>query len=139
MPALDFYHNAVKQSLIKANWIITHDPLPLKWAKRNLSIDLGAERVFAADFQQRKIAVEVKSFLNDSRVADLQQALGQYILYEDILKQTFPERKLYLAMLFSAYLDLFEGDQFGKILLDNNRLMLIIFNPEKEEIIKWIP
>jgi XisH protein len=85
--AKDLYHQTVKQALVKAGWTITHDPLPLKWTKRNLSIDLGAERLIAAEQDRRKIAVEVKSFLRESRIADLEQALGQYILYNDILQR----------------------------------------------------
>ncbi len=49
MPARDLYHQVVKQALIKANWRVTHDPFPLTWAKRNLSIDLGAEQLIAAE------------------------------------------------------------------------------------------
>jgi hypothetical protein len=139
MPARDLYHQVVKQALIKANWRVTHDPFPLTWAKRNLSIDLGAEQLIAAEQQERKIAVEVKSLLRESRIADLEQALGQYILYDDILKRTEPERELYLAMPLSAFADLFEGEQFAQILLENNRLKLIVFNAQTEEIIQWLP
>jgi len=39
-------------------------------------VDLGAEQVFAAEKHERKIAVEVKSFIGSSIVADLEQALG---------------------------------------------------------------
>jgi hypothetical protein len=77
--------------------------------------------------------------LRESRIADLEQALGQYILYDDILKRTEPERELYLAMPLSAFADLFEGEQFAQILLENNRLKLIVFNPQTEEIIQWLP
>lgn len=138
MPALDLYHNVVKNALIKNGWQITDDPFPLKWKTRNLSIDLGAEKLLIAQKNTIKIVVEVKSFLSESRIADLQQALGQYIIYQDILKQTFPDRKLYLAIPLTAYLELFEGDKFAEILLDNNRLMLIIYDPIKEDIYKWI-
>ena len=55
MPARDFYHQTVKQALIKANWTITHDPFPLSWAKRNLFVDLGAQQLIAAEKQERKI------------------------------------------------------------------------------------
>ena len=138
MPALDIYHNLVKNALIKSGWEITHDPFPLRWKTRNLSIDLGAEKLLAAQKDKTKIVVEVKSFLSESRVADLQQALGQYIIYQDILKETFPDRKIYLAIPLTAYIELFEGDKFAQILLDNNRLMLIIFDPIKEELSQWI-
>lgn len=80
MSARDLYHPIVKLLLINAGWQITHDPYQLKWASRTLSIDLGAEPLLAAQQDNDKIAVEVKSFLRESRVADLQQALGQYIL-----------------------------------------------------------
>ncbi|MFY7807009.1 MAG: element excision factor XisH family protein [Limnoraphis robusta] len=138
MPARDLYHQVVKQLLINDGWTITHDPYPLQWAKRNLSVDLGAEKLIAAQRNQLKIAVEVKSFLRESRIADLQQALGQYILYNDILNQVEPDRILYLAMPLAAYSDLFEEEQFGKILLENARLKLIIFDSKNQEIVQWI-
>lgn len=138
MPAKDIYHQVVKQALTKAGWTITHDPYPLVWAKRNLSIDLGAEQLLAAENSERKIAVEVKSFIRESRVADLEQALGQYTLYYDILKLTESERKLYFAIPLNAFTELFEGEKFGQILLDNNRLNLVVFNPKTEAIIQWI-
>ncbi|WP_333408735.1 element excision factor XisH family protein [Microcoleus sp. T2B6] len=138
VPARDIYHQLVKQALIKAGWTITHDPYPLAWAKRNLSIDLGAEQLLAAENNDRKIAVEVKSFIRESRIADLEQALGQYTLYYDILKRTESERQLYLAIPLNAFTELFEGQRFGQILLDNNRLNLVVFNPKTEEIVQWI-
>ncbi len=57
-------------------------------------IDLGAEQLLAAENNDRKIAVEVESFIRESRIADLEQALDQYTLYYDILKRTESERKL---------------------------------------------
>ena len=138
MPAKDLYHSVVKQLLIETGWTVTHDPYQLKWAKRTLSIDLGAERLLAAEQANLKIAVEVKSFLRESRVADLQQALGQYILYSDILARTEPERVLYLAMPVAAYSELFEDSQFANILLDNDRLRLIVFDSQRQEIVQWI-
>ena len=79
------------------------------------------------------------SFLRDSRIADLEQALGQYTLYSDILKRTDPERELYLALPQSAFSELFEGDRFAQILLDNNRLKLLVFNLHTMEIVQWLP
>jgi XisH protein len=139
MPAKDLYHQLVKQLLIDAGWTITHDPYLLQWAKRNLSVDLGAEQLLAAQQAEQQIAVEIKSFLRESRVADLEQALGQYTLYHDILNRVEPSRILYLAMPLIAYTELFEGDQFAQILLENGRLKLIVFDPSKEEIVKWTP
>jgi hypothetical protein len=139
MPAQDVYHHTVRQALAKTDWTITHDPYSLPWAKKNLWVDLGAEQLLAAEQAHRKIAVEVKSFLRDSRVADLQQALGQYTLYNDILQQVEPERELYLALPDYAFSDLFSGDGFGQILLTNRRLKLLVFDPKIAEILQWIP
>jgi hypothetical protein len=139
MPARDRFHNCVKNALIKSGWTITHDPFPLPWAKRNLSIDLGAERlIIAAERQTEKIAVEIKSFLRDSRIADLEDALGQYVLYEEILKRTHPDRVLYLAIPQTAYHDLFERDAFAQILLDSQRLKIIVYDHQQEEIKQWL-
>jgi hypothetical protein len=64
--------------------------------------------------------------------------LGQYTLYYDILKRTESERKLYLAIPLNAFTELFERKIFGQILLDNNRLNLVVFNQKIEEVVQWI-
>lgn len=62
MPSLDIYHDLVKTALQAEGWIITHDPYPLSAGGTELYIDLGARKLIAAVKQNRKIAVEVKSF-----------------------------------------------------------------------------
>ncbi|CCQ60996.1 fdxN element excision controlling factor protein [Crocosphaera watsonii WH 0401] len=103
MPAKDIYHDAVKNALIKDGWKITDDPLILSIGKKDLFIDLGAEKLIAAEKDQQKIAVEIKSFLGNSQVNDLENALGQYILYYEVLLAKQDERVLYLAIKESAY------------------------------------
>jgi hypothetical protein len=85
MPAKDIYHNTVKNALTKDGWTITHDPLRLPWGPKDLYVDLGAEHLLGAVQGERKIAVEIKSFVGPSLVTDLEHALGQYILYHDIM------------------------------------------------------
>ncbi|MEZ4733261.1 MAG: element excision factor XisH family protein [Caldilineaceae bacterium] len=77
MSAKDIYHEVVKQALTDDGWNITADPL---------RIDLGGERVIAADRQGEKIAVEIKSFLRSSAITDFHEALGQYrvVIHIDI-------------------------------------------------------
>ncbi len=36
MPARDIYHDAVKNALIQEGWIITDDPLHLKWGQKDI-------------------------------------------------------------------------------------------------------
>lgn len=107
MPAKDLYHDTVKTALIKDGWTITDDPLSLEIGGRDLFVDLGAEKLLIADRGSQKIAVEVKSFISPSPVKDLENALGQYILYEDIIAQEYPERILYLAIREEVYLTFF--------------------------------
>jgi XisH protein len=76
--AKDLFHNAVKQALLKEEWIITADPLVIRIERVKLEIDLAAEKVVAAEKAGRKIAVEIKSFLNPSTITDFHAALGQF-------------------------------------------------------------
>ena len=98
MPAKDIYHDTVKNALIKDGWTITHDPLRLRWGSDLLYVDLGAEQLLTAKKEDRKIAVEVKSFVSYSNMADRENALGQYILYRNIIEELESDRTLYLAV-----------------------------------------
>lgn len=72
--AKDLFHQAVKQALIKDGWTITSDPLIIRIERIKLEIDLAAEKVFAAEKDEQKIAVEVKSFINPSVITDFHNA-----------------------------------------------------------------
>lgn len=63
MPARDRFHNAVKTGLEKQGWKITHDPLTVSFELGDMYIDLGADKILAAERENKKIAVEIKSFL----------------------------------------------------------------------------
>jgi hypothetical protein len=138
MPARDRYHDQVKNALIKDGWTITQDPLHVKWARKDMFIDLGAERILAAQKGTRKIAVEVKSFLGLSDMADLEQAIGQYTIYHEVLSRVDPDRSLFLAVDEEVYVNLFE-DSIGKLLVDNRGIQLIVFDPQTETIRQWLP
>lgn len=131
MPAKDIYHECVKNALIKDGWQITHDPLSLKIGKKDIFIDIAAEK------QGTKIAVEIKSFVGISEVEDLKNALGQYILYEKILQRLESERILYLAIRETVFNKIFT-EEIGKILLEDNTIKLIVFDSQAEAITKWI-
>lgn len=140
MPAKDFFHDHVRNALEKDGWTITHDPLTivLEGTRDNLFVDLGAERLIAAEKAARKIAVEVKSFISNSKLTDLENALGQYILYQDILGENEPDRILYLAIREDVFTTLI-SQPFWDLLLKNHRLRLLIFDDVKQEVKQWIP
>lgn len=137
MSARDIFHNNVKHALIKDGWEITHDPLHLKWGFKDMYVDLGAQQLLAAEKAGRKIGVEIKSFTGHSEMKDLEQAIGQYIIYEDVLEKIEPERELYLAIPEEIFEDLFE-EPIGQLLRENHQVQLIVFDPTQEVILRWI-
>ena len=138
MPAKDLYHECVKRALMKDGWTITHDPLRLSWGSKDMYVDLGAEQVLAAEKQERKIAVEIKSFLGHSEMDDLEKAIGQYVVYRSVLQEREPGRELYLAVPIDIFQNIFE-EPIGKLLLQNNLAQVFGFDSQKEEVVAWIP
>ncbi len=88
MPVKDVYHYQVKNALIKDGWLITDDPLRLKWGSKDMYVDLGAEKLLVAEKNKQKIAVEIKTFTSLSEVNALENALGQYLLYRSVIMRT---------------------------------------------------
>lgn len=138
MPAKDIYHETVKLALQKDGWTITHDPFPLQIGKKRLSADLGAERLISAEKGMQRIVVEVKSFVGQSDVKDLEQALGQYVLYSQIISEMGIDRSLYLAISQPTFNSVFTIE-LGQVLLKNQVVRLIVFEPKSEVIVQWIP
>lgn len=136
MSARDIFHNAVKIALEKDGWIITHDPLALEFGLGSLYVDLGAERIIAAERSNEKIAVEIKSFLSGSAVSEFHTALGQYLNYRLLMQDQYTEYKLYLAVPSSTYESFFQLP-FVQSTIQQYQLKLAIYIPEKQEIIKW--
>lgn len=138
MPARDIYHGAFKNALIKDDWIITHDPLHLKWGQKDMYVDLGAKKLLAAQKAEKKIAVEIKSFVSPSEIKDLKDAVGGFVLYRAVIQLIEPERTLYLAVRDNIFDALFQ-EPIGKLLVESENIYLIVFDIDKEEIVQWIP
>lgn len=137
MPAKDVYHDAVKNALIKDGWSILADPYKIKYKDAELFADLAVEKPIAAEQNGRKIVVEIKSFLSPSPMRDFEMALGQYILYRNLINLTEPEYQIYLAIKDSIYENFFKRDSVQDI-TQINQLLLIVVDMEKEEILQWI-
>jgi XisH protein len=138
MPARDIYHDSVKNALIKDGWIITDDPLHLKWGQKDMYIDLGAKRLLAAEHGDKKIAVEVKSFVSPSEITDLKDAVGGFVMYRAVMRRLEPERTLYLAVRDSVFAALFQ-EAIGTLLIESENLCLVVFDADNERIVQWIP
>jgi len=100
-------------------------------------VDLGAREILAAEKSGRKIGVEIKSFTGPSEMRELEQALGQYMIYADVLEHTEPERMLYLAVPDEIFSDLFE-EPIGRLIIEKHTIRLIVFDPVAEVIVQWI-
>jgi hypothetical protein len=134
--AKDIFHDAVRRALEKEQWIITNDPLFLRFGGVEMYIDLGAERILAAEKAGQKIAVEIKSFAGASATTEFNGALGQFLKYQLALEEAEPDRKLYLAIPFDAYRAFFNLELI-RLLIQRYQVRLIVYEPETEEIVQW--
>lgn len=100
-------------------------------------VDLGAERLVAAEKAGRKIAVEIKGFGGQSEMAELEKAVGQLTIYRLVLAKRQLDFILYLAVPQEIVEDIFE-EPLGKLLIEDGLTRIVSFNPETEEIIQWI-
>jgi XisH protein len=134
--ARDVFHYAVRKGLEKEGWVITGDSLKIKAGGVEMQIDLGAERVIAAEKEGEKIAVEIKSFINPSNISEFHTAVGQFYNYRVALEEQQPDRILYLAVPITTYQTFFQL-QFVQTVIQRLQIQLIIYDPKKEEILEW--
>jgi XisH protein len=137
MPAKDVYHNAVRFALIKDGWEILTENYTLEYGGDRLYVDIAAEKSIAAAKQGQKILVEVKSFLGKSFINDLEQAVGQYVVYRDIVLETALDFELYLAITQGTYNSYFQR-QLAQMIINRNQVKLLIVDAESEVIVQWI-
>ncbi|MGC9528431.1 MAG: XisH family protein [Limnospira sp.] len=134
--AKDLFHDAVKNALEKGGWLITDDPLEIKTGGATVKIDLGAEQILAAERDNEKIAVEIKSFLGSSNIYEFHSAVGQFITYRIALQVEQPERTLYLAVPLDIYQQFFSLP-FVQLVVDRCEIALIIYDSVEEVIAEW--
>lgn len=137
MPARDIYHDLVVAALQRDGWMITHDPYRLSSGGTELFIDLGAEKLIAAEKEGTKIAVEIKSFLSSSKISDFYNALGQFLTYRIGLEAEEPDRTLYLAIPRGINDELFSL-KLIETAVKQYQIRSIVFEIATGEIIQWI-
>jgi hypothetical protein len=81
---------------------------------------LGAEKLIAAQKENQKIAVEIKSFLSYSVISDFHQ-----------------DRVLYLAVPLDIYETFFKLE-FTQLAIANYQFKLIVYDTEQGGIVQWI-
>ena len=133
----DLFHHAVRCALEKNSWRIIADPLKFNFGKVRFEVDLAADRLIAADREEEKIAVEVKSFLRASTITDFYAALGQFLSYRLGLRKVDPARILYLAVPDDVYQSFFQLE-FTQAAIAEYKLAIVVYDATKEEILQWI-
>ena len=135
--ARDKYHELVKAALVKEGWLITDDPLIVEAGKRKIQVDLGAERLIAAEKEGEKIAVEVKSFIGASTLHDFYEALGQFNFYQYALEKKMPERSLFLAVPDDTFEEFFKEDFIAELLV-RYQVKMLVYRIDEACIEQWI-
>lgn len=133
----DKFHQEVKAALEFDGWIITDDPLYLKIGKIPIYIDLGAEKLLAAEKGGEQIAVEIKTFGNPSFITALYEAVGKYILYLEALNYVDSTRVLYLAIPVKIYTDFFD-EPIIKNTFKKYDIKFFIYEPNSNNKLQWI-
>jgi len=137
MSAKDKFHHQVKEALEKLGWLITHDPYFLKLEGVNFPVDLGAEKLIAAEKERTKILVEIKTFAVESVPNEFHSALGQYLDYSLGLEEIEPDRVIFLAIPQKIFQKIQKIPILMKA-LEKYSVNLIIFDPNLSEITQWI-
>jgi hypothetical protein len=99
-------------------------------------IDLAAERIIAAEKDNERIAIEIKSFIGDSLVSSFHEAIGQYDNYQIALEDDEADRILFLAVPQNVYNSFFQEPFIQKV-IDRKNIKLIVYQPNSENLI-WI-
>lgn len=134
--AKDVIHNSVRAALVKDGWNITHDPFRIEFAELTLFADLAVERCLSEEQIERKIVIEIKSFIGRSFVEELQKALGQYTMYRNLLAETSPEYEIYLAINKAVYDNFFEQTAV-QVIVEANELALLVVDIDHERVVTW--
>lgn len=134
MPAKDRYHDTVIRALQKAGWSLITEQVAIIVEDRRLWIDIRASK----QTENRAILIEVKGFEGmPSPIEYLANAAGKYAMYRAALDYLRIDVPLYMAVPDAAYRGIL-SEAIGKQTLKHNQVRLLVFNPEREEIVTWI-
>jgi len=135
--ARDLFHQLVRDALEAEGWQVTHDPLVLRAGGLRLEVDLAAEQFFAAERGTEYIAVEVKSFLGQSKLNDFYTAKGQYDVYRRGLSKGEPLRKLYLAVDTQVFDSFFQKALIAEM-IETDAISVLVYDIDTKRIMQWI-
>jgi hypothetical protein len=136
MPALDSCHEQIVNALVKDGWHVFDLPRYMDTETRTIFIDIEANKGQNGT-ERHLLLVEVKCFNDDKRATqDVYQAIGQYLVYRMILRETQEENALYLAVPSQAYQQFF--DIIIQKVIAEAKIKLLIVNIDTETIEQWL-
>ena len=100
-------------------------------------MDDNARPAYFAEKGNDKIAVEIKSFLGKSIIAETQDAIGQFIMYREVLSDFETDRTLFLAIEKEVFESGF-SENLRNLVLERLKIKVLIFDAGNEEITKWL-
>ncbi|MEM7536561.1 MAG: element excision factor XisH family protein [Chloroflexota bacterium] len=118
-------------------WNVTDDPFLIEYKGIKLYADLGAEKPIAAEKAGAKIVLEVKVFSTMLPISELQKAVGQYSIYRLFPERIEANRALFSAIPKTIYQEFFVTPAIQEI-VEVHQIALVVFDPEKVEIVQWI-
>ncbi|MCC6617252.1 MAG: hypothetical protein IT320_27505 [Anaerolineae bacterium] len=133
MPARDKYHDTVVAALERDGWTISGQQVTFITSERQIVIDIAASRVSGENI----ILVEVKGF-ERSPVEELAIAMGKLAIYRYVLSELELSFPVWLAVPEAAFQGIF-SQRIGKRMCEQFAVSLLVFSPERKEIIQWIP
>ena len=81
--------------------------------------------------------LKLRALLGDRALYDFHGALGQYIVYRNLIQLTAPEYRLYLVIDDIVYQDFFRRKSI-QVITNENQVLLMVVEMAKEEIMQWI-
>lgn len=136
--ANDTIHDAVIQALKNDGWQIIREHFSVRYEELEIRIDIVAEQpAVLAEKDGYRILVEIKTFGGRSFMKDLQNAIGQYTIYKNILTLSGLEYELFLAIHETVYEAAFQQKALSQI-LQLNQVKLLVVDIDSQEVVKWI-
>jgi hypothetical protein len=137
MPRKDTYHDVVRIGLQKDGWRIVDDPLRIVAGGVGLFIDLSAEPIITVQRDNKRIAVEIKSFEIQSQITSFYEAFGKYLTYRKALLMVKMDFDLYLAVPKRAFDTIFKKD-LVKQLVTEYKVHIVVYSDKNQTITSWI-
>ncbi|MFN8441445.1 MAG: element excision factor XisH family protein [Caldilineaceae bacterium] len=136
--AKDIIHDAVRNALVKDGWRIIREHFKIEYEEIEIFADLIVDRSpIIAVKDSNKLIIEIKSFAGRSFVRELQQAIGQYELYVDMIEFAQLDYELFLAVSKFVH-ETFLQRTAARQIIQRHKLKLVVVDTDHEEIVEWI-